>query len=246
MPCGGSKVPTFKVQSKTHAVAELPRFGNSRNVEMNSNISAAELNWRGQSALLVGIVLAGLFVYLFQTHPFEEFALNLEVIAITLGKVTEKAGRSAIAQGVDQCPNTVIYKISFAPNLCHNDCPRFVKLPKGLRPKLSHLVISNTAAAVIRGGFGIRHPAYPAQTRSSSTVCTSNSRPFGSWDVYACDEPYASSQDSICSASLKGIRSRFFGDHFAVFPDVDGSAVYTGGLAGDFSGAAQCAPGGES
>ena len=101
MPCGGSKVPTFKVQSKTHAAAELPRFGNSRNVEMNSNISAAELNWLGQSALLAGIVLAGLFVYLFQTHPFEEFALNLEVIAITLGKVTEKAGRSAIAQGVD-------------------------------------------------------------------------------------------------------------------------------------------------
>jgi hypothetical protein len=126
MPCGGSKVPTFKVQSKTHTAAELPRFGNSRKVEMNSNISAAELNWLGQSALLAGIVLAGLFVYLFQTHPFEEFALNLEVIAIALGKVTEKAGRSAIAQGVDQCPNTVIYKISFAPNLCHNDCPRSV------------------------------------------------------------------------------------------------------------------------
>jgi hypothetical protein len=34
MPCGGSKVPTFKVQSKTHAAAELPRFENSRNVEM--------------------------------------------------------------------------------------------------------------------------------------------------------------------------------------------------------------------
>ena len=101
-------------------------FENSQNVKMNSNISAAELNWRGQSALLAGIVLAGLFVYLFQTHPFEEFALNLEVIAITLGKVTEKAARSAIAQGVDQRPNTVIYKISFAPNLCHNDCPRFV------------------------------------------------------------------------------------------------------------------------
>ncbi len=106
---------------------ELRRFENSRNVEINLNVSAAELNWRGQSALLAGIVLAGLFVYLFQTHPFEEFALNLEVIAITLGKVTEKAGRSAIAQGVDQCPNTVIYKISFAPNLCHNDCPRFVR-----------------------------------------------------------------------------------------------------------------------
>jgi hypothetical protein len=104
----------------------LPRFENSRNVEMNSNISAAELNWLGQSALVAGIMLAGPFVYLFQTHPFEEFALNLEVIAITLGKVTQKAGRSAIAQGVDQCPNTVIYKISFAPNFCHNDCPRFV------------------------------------------------------------------------------------------------------------------------
>jgi hypothetical protein len=84
-------VQAFK-SSRTDSGGELPRFGNSRNVEMNSNISAAELNWRGQSALLAGIVLAGLFVYLFQTHPFEEFALNLEVIAITLGKVTEKAG----------------------------------------------------------------------------------------------------------------------------------------------------------
>jgi hypothetical protein len=80
-----------------------------------------------KSSLLAGIVLAGLFVYLFQTHPFEEFALNLEVIAIALGKVTEKASGSALAQGIDQGPNTVIDKISFAPNLCHNDCPRFVR-----------------------------------------------------------------------------------------------------------------------
>jgi hypothetical protein len=93
---------------------------------MNSNIPSVEPIGGDKSALLAGIVLAGLFVYLFQTHPFEEFALNLEVIAIAFRKVTEKASRSAIAQGVNQCPNTVIYKISFAPNLCHNDCPRFV------------------------------------------------------------------------------------------------------------------------
>ena len=34
MPCGGSKVPTFKVQSKTHAAGKLPRFDNSRNVKI--------------------------------------------------------------------------------------------------------------------------------------------------------------------------------------------------------------------
>jgi hypothetical protein len=34
MPCGGSKVPTFKVQSKTHAAAELARFDNSQNVKI--------------------------------------------------------------------------------------------------------------------------------------------------------------------------------------------------------------------
>jgi hypothetical protein len=57
--------------------------------------------------MLAGIVLADLFVYLFQIHPFEEFALNLEVIAIALRKMTMEASRSAIAQRVDQRPNTV-------------------------------------------------------------------------------------------------------------------------------------------
>src|SRR5438874_11566231 len=63
-----------------------------------------------KSALLAGIVLAGLFVYLFQTHPFEEFALILEVIAIAFRKVTGKASRSGIAQGVNQFPNSVSYQ----------------------------------------------------------------------------------------------------------------------------------------
>src|SRR6266513_1307459 len=42
MSFGGSKVPTFKVQSKTHAAAELPRFGNSRNVEIQTNPSLGD------------------------------------------------------------------------------------------------------------------------------------------------------------------------------------------------------------
>jgi hypothetical protein len=33
--------------------------------------------------------------------------------------------------------------------------------------------------------------------------------------------------------------SGFFGNDFAVFPDVNGRAVHAGGLAGDFSGSAQ-------
>lgn len=72
-----------------------------------------------ESALLAGIVLAGLFVDLVQTHSLEELFLNLEVVDIALGKVTKEASRSTIAQRVDQYPNTVIHKISFAPNLCH-------------------------------------------------------------------------------------------------------------------------------
>jgi hypothetical protein len=35
------------------------------------------------------------------------------------------------------------------------------------------------------------------------------------------------------------IRSRFFGDDFAVLPNVDGRAVHARGLAGDLGGAAQ-------
>lgn len=38
--------------------------------------------------------------------------------------------------------------------------------------------------------------------------------------------------------------SRFLGDDFAVFPNVDRRAVHAGGLAGDFCGAAQRAPNG--
>lgn len=72
-----------------------------------------------ESALLAGIMFAGLFVDLFQTYSLEELFLNLEVVAIALGKVTKEASRSTIAQRVDQYPNTVIDKISFAPNL-HN------------------------------------------------------------------------------------------------------------------------------
>jgi len=71
-------------------------------------------------------MLTGLFIYLVETHSLEELLLSLEVIAIALRKVTKEASRSAIAQGVDQCPNAVIYKLSFAPNLCYSDCPRFV------------------------------------------------------------------------------------------------------------------------
>ena len=38
------------------------------------------------------------------------------------------------------------------------------------------------------------------------------------------------------------IRSWFFGDDFAVLPNVDRRAVHAGGLAGDLGGAAQGAP----
>ncbi len=41
--------------------------------------------------LLVKIMVAGLFVYLFQMHPLEKFVLNLEVVAMALGKGTKEA-----------------------------------------------------------------------------------------------------------------------------------------------------------
>ena len=37
------------------------------------------------------------------------------------------------------------------------------------------------------------------------------------------------------------IRSWFFRDHFAVFPDINGRAVHAGGLASDLGGASQSA-----
>jgi hypothetical protein len=71
-------------------------------------------------------MLAGFFVDLRQTRSFKELFLNLEVIAIAFGKVTEEPSRSAITQGVDQRPNSVIYKFSVVPNFRHNDFPHFV------------------------------------------------------------------------------------------------------------------------
>ena len=40
--------------------------------------------------------------------------------------------------------------------------------------------------------------------------------------------------------------SRLYSNDLAILQNIDRSAVDTGGLAGDFSGAAQCAAGGES
>jgi hypothetical protein len=61
-------------------------------------------------ALLAGIMLTGLFKYLVQAHSFEELLLNLQIVAIALGKVTKEPSRSAIAQGFDQCLNAVTYR----------------------------------------------------------------------------------------------------------------------------------------
>ena len=66
------------------------------------------------------VVFLCVFVNLPDALTFEKSVLNLKVVTIAFGKVTQKPSRSAIAQGVDQCPNTVIHKISFAPNLGHN------------------------------------------------------------------------------------------------------------------------------
>ena len=44
-------------------------------------------------ALLAGVMLTGLFVYLVQTHSLEELFLNLEIVAIAVGKVTKEASR---------------------------------------------------------------------------------------------------------------------------------------------------------
>ena len=41
-------------------------------------------------------MLTGFFVYLVQTHSLEEPLLNLQIVAIALGKVTKEASRSAI------------------------------------------------------------------------------------------------------------------------------------------------------
>jgi hypothetical protein len=59
-------------------------------------------------ALLAGIMLTGLFVYLLRAHSFEELFLNLEIVAIALGEVTKEASCPAITQGFDQCLNAVI------------------------------------------------------------------------------------------------------------------------------------------
>jgi hypothetical protein len=89
------------VKDNCNSEGELPRFENSRNVEMKQTLYVA-VRWGDDSILLAGIMLAGLFIYLVQTHSFEELFLSLEVIAIALRKVTKEASRTAIAQGVDQ------------------------------------------------------------------------------------------------------------------------------------------------
>jgi len=87
----------------------------------------------------------------------------------------------------------------------------------------------------------IRRPVCPARNHSSSTVYTANSQPFGSWSVYACDEPRVPSQDFVLPVSNENC-SRFFGDDFAVLPHIDGSAVHARGFTGHLGGTGKARP----
>ena len=105
---------------------EVPRFENSRNVEMSQIIRAADWDLRDESNLLTGIMLAGFFVYLVQAHSFERLFLNFQVVSIVSGKMAYELSRAAVAQSVNQYPHALINEVPFAPNLCHCGPPRSV------------------------------------------------------------------------------------------------------------------------
>jgi hypothetical protein len=84
-------------QAGTSTLREFPKRRNEVRLLLSCLVES-------ESALLAGIMIAGLFVDLGQTHSLEELFLNFDVTGIALRKVTKEASRSAIAQRFDAIP----------------------------------------------------------------------------------------------------------------------------------------------
>jgi hypothetical protein len=73
----------------------LPRFENSRNMEMATIVAGGEK----LTALLGSMPLFRLLINLFQRHPFKNPLLSDEIVALSFEKMAQEAGR-AVASSI--------------------------------------------------------------------------------------------------------------------------------------------------